>query len=280
METFEVNGIETKQAVNDADLLISKTGTTYAKLGPTYVIGEDTDILVLLCYHAHQIRWNLGSFSSKVIKKIIHAIAGCDTTSRLFGIGKSIPLKKMDNEHFRQQAAVFCETELSSNDAVTEAGEKAVVCLYGGKPCERLIDVRSRKFREKVLTSASAVEVKTLPSTPSAALYHSLRVFLQVCIRMDVGDNLEPTEWGWEQKNDNFVPKQTDDPVAPEYLLKVLRCFCTGNCETKKCSCKRYGLECTNACKHCNGLLCWNPQSPAYLKKMSLSYWKIYKTLN
>ena len=65
-----MNGIETKQAVNDADLLISKTGTTYAKLGPTYVIGEDTDILVLLCYHAHQIRWNLGSFSSEVIKKL------------------------------------------------------------------------------------------------------------------------------------------------------------------------------------------------------------------
>jgi len=162
-----------------------------------------------------------GQLFFKSDKKIIHAIAGCDTTSRLFGIGKSIPLKKMDNEHFRQQAAVFCETELSSNDAVTEAGEKAVVCLYGGKPCERLR----------------------------------------------------------EQKNDNFVPKQTDDPVVPEYLLKVLRCFCTGNCETKKCSCKRYGLECTNACKHCNGLLCWNPQSRAYLKKMSLSYWKIYKTL-
>ena len=103
-------------------------------------------------------------------KKIIHAIAGCDTTSRLFGIGKSIPLKKMDNEHFRQQAAVFCETELSSNDAVTEAGEKAVVCLYGGKPCERLIDVRSRKFREKVLTSASAVEVNIAINTISCII--------------------------------------------------------------------------------------------------------------
>ncbi|MPC63162.1 hypothetical protein E2C01_057256 [Portunus trituberculatus] len=41
-------------------------------------------------------------------------------TSRLFGIGKSIPRKKMDNEHFRQQAAVFCGTEPSSHDAVTE----------------------------------------------------------------------------------------------------------------------------------------------------------------
>ena len=185
----------------------------------------------------------------------------------------------MDNEHFRQQAAVFCGTEPSSHDAVTEAGEKAIVCLYGGKPCERLIDVRSRKFKEKVLTSASAVEVKTLPPTPSAALYHSLRVFLQVRIWMDVGDNLEPTEWGWEQKNDTFVPKKTDDPVAPEYLLKVLRCSCTSNCGTKKCSCKRYGLECTNACKHCNGLLCWNSQSPATLEEDELDEFELLENM-
>ncbi|MPC28743.1 hypothetical protein E2C01_021954 [Portunus trituberculatus] len=142
----------------------------------------------------------------------------------------------MDNEHFRQQAAVFCGTEPSSHDAVTEAGEKAIVCLYGGKPCERLIDVKSRKFKEKVLISASAVEVKTLPPTPSAALYHSLRVFLRVRIWMDVGDNLEPTDWGWEQKNDTFVPKQTDDQVAPEYLLKG-NTICTfyTRCGMKKC---------------------------------------------
>ena len=38
METFEVNGIDTIQAVNDADLLIAKTGPTCAKLGGTYVI--------------------------------------------------------------------------------------------------------------------------------------------------------------------------------------------------------------------------------------------------
>ena len=41
---------------------------------------------------------------------------------------------------------------------------------------------------------ATWLYTKTLPPTPSAALYHSLRVFLQVHIWMDVGDNLEPTE--------------------------------------------------------------------------------------
>ena len=39
----------------------------------------------------------------------IHAILGCDTTSHLYGIGKSTSLKKFKpSKHFQQQAKVFC----------------------------------------------------------------------------------------------------------------------------------------------------------------------------
>ena len=86
----------------------------------TIVVGEDTYLLVLLLYHAdlnsHKIffksdmKQNLRSetvirdiLSIKeslgviVCKNIlfIHAIAGCDTTSGLFGIGKGSPLKML-----------------------------------------------------------------------------------------------------------------------------------------------------------------------------------------
>ncbi len=63
----------------------------------------------------------------------LHAITGCDTTSRLYGVGKATALKKLKNAHYlMEQAKVFgCRSTVS--DIVT-AGEKALVILFGGKP--------------------------------------------------------------------------------------------------------------------------------------------------
>jgi hypothetical protein len=44
------NGIRTEQAEADADVLIAKTGIDLAENYPTIIIGEDTDVLVLLLY--------------------------------------------------------------------------------------------------------------------------------------------------------------------------------------------------------------------------------------
>ena len=42
----------------------------------------------------------------------VHAILGCDTTSRLYGVGKATGLKLItDNEHFRQLAQIFERTK-------------------------------------------------------------------------------------------------------------------------------------------------------------------------
>ena len=50
--TLEEDGCKTVHAVGDADFLIMKTAIEYASSRNTIVIGEDTDILVLLCHHA------------------------------------------------------------------------------------------------------------------------------------------------------------------------------------------------------------------------------------
>ena len=81
------------------------------------LVGDDTDLLVLLLHHAgHQNRkiffalepkknsksriWDIGeiqrSLGSYVRRQLLfsHAMLGCDTTSRLHGIGKASLLKK------------------------------------------------------------------------------------------------------------------------------------------------------------------------------------------
>ena len=63
----------------------------------------------------------------------LHAITRCDTTSILYGVGKTTALKKFENVfNFKEQANVFSYNSAFS-DVVT-IGEKALVSPFGSKP--------------------------------------------------------------------------------------------------------------------------------------------------
>ena len=79
---------------------------------PSVVIGEDTDLLVILCFHGkmdecelyfyseakskrkQQRIWDIKQTKNKLgfeaceILPVLHALSACDTTSQLFGVGK------------------------------------------------------------------------------------------------------------------------------------------------------------------------------------------------
>ena len=75
----------------------------------------------------------------------LHAIMGCDTTSRLYEIGKGTAIRKYDTcQHFREQAKLFHSS--STVDEVVTAGENALVSLYNGKPGDRLYSLRYRIY--------------------------------------------------------------------------------------------------------------------------------------
>jgi len=50
----------------------------------------------------------------------------------------------------------------------------------------------------------------------------------------------------------------TDLQVAPDDLLKIVRCKCKTTCATMMCSCRKLGHTCFSACEHCHGKLCTN----------------------
>jgi 5'-3' exonuclease len=115
---MQSEGIKAFQADDDADFLTAKTALTCAESRTTVVIVEDTDILVLLCHHFREDHnaiifrsakqtsgkacriWSINRtanmFGQTTCKHLpfVHAISGCDTTSRLYGIGKGMVLKK------------------------------------------------------------------------------------------------------------------------------------------------------------------------------------------
>ena len=59
------------------------------------------------------------------------------------------------------------------------------------------------------------VTPERLPPTASAACFHSLRTYYQVMAWMDKARNMDPTNWGWQKKNNRFTPIMTDMRPAP-----------------------------------------------------------------
>ena len=79
----------------------------------------------------------------------LHALLGCDTTSRLFGIGKAAILKKFETNTVLQQSAKVFDDE-SAAPEIAVAGEKALVEMCNGKKNESLNALRKSKYCEKV----------------------------------------------------------------------------------------------------------------------------------
>ena len=99
----------------DADCLIVKKAMVSAAENKVVLVGDDTDLLVLLLHQQYEgkhdvffapepkknskariwdvkdVKERLGSFICKHIL-FIHAMLGCDSTSRVFGLGKGVLL--------------------------------------------------------------------------------------------------------------------------------------------------------------------------------------------
>ena len=88
--------------------------------------------------------------------------------SRLFGLGKGTIQKKLKENTQLQQAALVFDNPDSNHDQVREAGEKALVAIYGGRKTDSLNQLRYKKYTEKVAKSLTQVDPKNLPPTSAA----------------------------------------------------------------------------------------------------------------
>ncbi|CAG2255285.1 unnamed protein product [Mytilus edulis] len=67
-----------------------------------------------------------------------------------------------------------------------------------------------------------------------------------------------PSDWGWVLQGTSLCPIRTILPPAPDKLLHVIRCKCKSGCDTRRCTCRKNGLDCSSACSECKGLNCSN----------------------
>ena len=62
---------------------------------------------------------------------------------------------------------------------------------------------------------------------------------------------------GWIVSNGSLRINLCSMAAAPAELLAVISCSCKGSCDTQRCSCKKNGWNCTEACK-CQEGVCSN----------------------
>ena len=113
-------GCHVIHAEGDVDVDIVKAAITISSCKSATLIGEDTDLLVLLLYlgvkdckdlyfrsDKHKEK-HINVYNIKVLKQLFgdgmcsdilfaHAFSGCDTTSRIFGVGKKTVFQKLAN---------------------------------------------------------------------------------------------------------------------------------------------------------------------------------------
>lgn len=190
-------------------------------------------------------------------------MTGCDTTSRIYGIGKTSALKCIrEKPKLREVAKHFIES--SAQHDVAKFVELAVILFMDSDFTECLDTARFKKFSSKVMTNTSFVQVHTLPPTSAALRFHSLRVFYQIQVWKG-SEELRPEDWGWEVVSGMFMPVKTSLPPAPESLLNIIRCKCKANCDSKRCTCRKHGVLCSVACGACRGVGCSNSPTLAEL---------------
>ena len=274
-------------ADGDADSLIVKTAVEEVESKATTVICEDTDVLCMLVYHCpdisqyrlvmrpHQTKtlkkqWDIQQLRDKIGREVsdrllfAHAFSGCDTTSRIFGIGKLKIMKLLESSlEVRNFADDFMRSyEKVENEVILNSGEKTMMKLYSGAGTAadtNLDDLRFAVFKQKAASNLTQVLPTSLPPTKAACQQHSLRVYFQVKAWKQLSPMSDPTAWGWEVNEDKKLwPVYTDKPPAPDELLKIIRCACKGDCSTNRCSCRKNGLKCSDVCKECRGLSCRN----------------------
>ena len=181
----------------EADVDIVTAAVTMSSYKSTTLIGEDTDLLVLLLYHGTKdgkdlyFRSDKGKtphvYNIKIIKQLLgddvcsdllftHAFSGCDTTSRIFGVGKKSVFRKVakGDSVLRACSNMFCAPKIDEI-AIETTGCKAMVSLFNGTKFDSLDSLLYSFLCKKVATAKTFVAPErhsnNFSDKPSISMY-------------------------------------------------------------------------------------------------------------
>lgn len=285
MRALGNQGIRSSQGSGDADTDIVRTALDIASAKQRVAVAaDDTDILAMLVHHADscmadiylvsQVRnrksGNLRTILIQSVKKclgpaackqilVLHSLGGCDTTSSIYGMGKGTVFRKLSSVSSSDALCAVLQDEKSSVEDVHRAGLVLIRLLYCKTAEESLDKLRYTAYCKIAAESPIMPRPEKLPPTEGAAFKHIERAHLQA-VRWKTlkSDAMDACLWGWKKQGDVLMPVMTDMPVAPDDILKVVRCKCKTGCRSTLCSCRKNSLPCVSSCETCRGESCTN----------------------
>ena len=163
-EELEKKGCSVINAAGDAGVDIVKAAVEESQKQSTTVIGEDTDLLVLLLFYADPDTRDLYFRSDKskdikvyhinLIKKVlgsnlcshmlfIHSFSGCDSTSRIFGLGKKAVFQRLvKGDSIIQTAADSFLLPNQVKHKIDDLGRQVMAVIFGGNVTDSLASLR------------------------------------------------------------------------------------------------------------------------------------------
>ena len=253
---------------SDADVVIVKRAVQMASCYQNVmVIVDDTDVLILLLYHAtgesnFYMKTKDHTISINMAKEIlgrelcrclsfVHAMSGCDTTSALYSLGKIKQIKLLQSsQKWRSDVLVFGDSS-ASLQKITDVGELFVQSLYGGgSSLPKGID----HLRYLHAISPKYIAPERLPPTSRACYFHCLRVHHQVNTWINLKTTLDKERHGFSVEGGKIYPILTDLEAAPPELLQFIKCSCKSTRNLcSSCNCSKKRLPCSVHCK-CEGV--------------------------
>ena len=128
--------------------------------------------------------------------------------------------------------------------------------------CEEFVHALYRPARSSVnninelryqLFTAKAAQSDHLPPTQDALHLHLQQANYQAVIW---SRDLEakpavptPSNHGWQLVDSVLTIEWLRQRPAPDELLLLVRCSCQSGCASNRCSCRRSGMQCTDACR-------------------------------
>ena len=186
-----------------------------------------------------------------------HAFTGCDTTSAFAGKGKVAPLELLNkNESFCTAMQLIGKSFDSNIDVLFKKCQPYVCKMYSYH--DVATDINTVRYS---LFCARAAESAQLSPTQDALKMHIKRANYQAGIwrrAMEASPDIPSFHnQGWQIGEDNEVTIEwMTKPPAPVDVLKLISCSCKTGCSSKRCSCQRSCLPCTDVCQCDN---CENP---------------------
>ena len=230
------------------------------------VAARDTDVLVLLLAHFHEMPstrvWlkagtaakrkyipihtiaDCLAFNETTMKVItaFHAITGSDTTSYLFKHGKKTCWKV-----FQEHSQLLEGLGQGELDEATAKDVELFIC----KVYNALNASTVNKARAILFVKSCAPE--SLPPTSDALSFHIKRAHYQTAVWRQANKEypeLPPPEtMGWKLDGTSLVPVLMSLPPVPDSCIELTSCNCTARCMSPRYKCKMSYLRCTAACK-------------------------------